>query len=113
MGPGPTCDLELKDHLCPGFFGSFLKSSTFGFKNGRAKMTMNAEEEISKKNSGYLARARARARARTAPSPGGGRLRHLSTKRFKNVFGGAAAIFDFQNFFTRACILGFLRFYCL
>ena len=64
MGPGPTCDLELKDHLCPGFLGSFLKSSTFGFKNGRAKMTMNAEEEISKKNSGYLARARARARAR-------------------------------------------------
>ena len=48
---------------------------------------------IENKISGYLARARAR--ARTAPSPGGGRLRHLSTKRFTNVFGGARGNFRF------------------
>ena len=66
MDPGPTCDLELKDHLCPGVFGSFLKSSTFGFKISHAKM-INAEEEISNKNFWVLsARARARARAHGA-----------------------------------------------
>ena len=67
---------------------------------------ITAEEEISNKIF-WLARAR----ARTAPSPGGGRLRHLSTKRFKNVFEGRAAIFDFRIFSARACILGFVRFY--
>ena len=92
VGPEPTFDLELKDHLCPGVFWLFLKNANSGFKIGRATMMINADEEIArKKNSGYLARARAR--ARTAPSPGGGRLRHLSTKRFKNVFGGARGNF--------------------
>ena len=111
VGPEPTFDLELKDHLCPGVFWLFLKNAGSGFKIGRATMMINADEEIArKKNSGYLARARAR--ARTAPSPGGGRLRHLSTKRCTNVFGGGARQFyDFQIFFARACISGFVRFY--
>ena len=91
-----------------------FSSSTFGVKIDHAKMMINAEEEISNKNFWVLsARARARARARTAPSPGGGRLRHLSTKRFKNVFGGRAAIFGFQIFFARTCMLGFVRFYSI
>ena len=49
VGPEPTFDLELKDHLCPGVFWLFLKNAGSGFKIGRATMMINAEEKIARK----------------------------------------------------------------
>ena len=95
VGPEPTFDLELKDHLCPGVFWLFLKNAGSGFKIGRATMMINADEEIArKKNSGYLARAR------RLPQ-GVGAYGTCPQRGLKMFLGGRAAIFDFK-FSSRA-----------
>ena len=82
-----------------------FSSSTFGVKIDYATMMINAEEEITTKNSGYLARAR----ARRLPQ-GVGAYGTCPQRGLKMFLGGRAAIFDFQIFFARTCILGFVRF---